>query len=187
MQHLVEIHVASRRNPTQANCPRTTGKRGTRIFGVPGSRMHLLEVGVRISSQPRARRRIGGSRGRRRLIRRATRSQSSQPTRACFNLAEIEGRLPVPPCRDGFDRKIGGNLKRLFQLRLDVLRSTLHGKSSISSERSHPAMAGYPNGKPSGSPIDVSHARTAQKAKKRNGIGFDPLICPFPLNARDRI
>jgi hypothetical protein len=60
----------------------------------------------------------------------ATTPQTSQPTCAFFDLAEMQGRLPIPSCQNRLDRQIGRFLKNLLQLPLYLLRNAIHGKPS---------------------------------------------------------
>ena len=55
--------------------------------------------------------------------------------RACFNLTEMQRRLPVPSRQDGFHRQIGCLLKNLLQLPLHMLRNAFHDKPSMTSEQ----------------------------------------------------
>jgi hypothetical protein len=56
--------------------------------------------------------------------------QASQPTCAFLDLAEMEGRLPVPSCQNGLHRQIRRLLKNLLQLLLYLLRNAIHGNPS---------------------------------------------------------
>jgi hypothetical protein len=60
----------------------------------------------------------------------ATTPQTSQPTCAFFDFAEMQGRLPIPSSQNRLNRQIGRFLKNLFQLSLHLFRNAIHGKPS---------------------------------------------------------